>query len=294
MKRLSIIGAFITTLVFTGTINISIANAAEIKLGVMSARGALKTMKRWNELGKYISTELGTPVTIMPLKPNETIQAVSEGSVTYMLSNPVLAVALKYKLGAEPILTMNKKSGSQFAGVIIAKKGNGITKAADLKGKKVMGFKFKRSAAAYVFQVKLLKDKGIDPHKDFAVFKEAKKQDDIVLAVRAGIFDAGFIKSGLLETMAKEGVSIDDFTIISKKNDSLSNVHSTSLYPEWTMTAAKSADPATTAKIKTALLKLTANDPASKKAKIVGFVDALSLDGLSDTLKSLKLPPFEK
>lgn len=290
MKKIIIIGGFIVSLLSFG-----LANAAEIKVGVMAPRGALKAMKRWGELGKYLSAEVGSAVKIVPLKPGETVDAVANGSVGYMLSNPVLAVALKHKLGAETLVTMNKKSGKQFAGVIFAKNGNGVTKAADLKGKKVMGFKFKRSAAAYVFQVKHLMDKGINPHKDFAIFKEAKKQDDIVLAVKSGIFDAGFVKSGLLESMAKEGkVSMSDFTIIDKQSDSLSNVHSTALYPEWAMSASKSADAGNKAKIKAALLKMTANTPASQKAKIVGFVEPLSLDGLSNTLKSLKLPPFNQ
>lgn len=290
MKKIIMISAFVVSLLSAG-----IVHAAEIKVGVMAPRGALKTMKRWGELGKYLAAEVGSPVKIVPLKPGETVGAVKDGSVDYMLSNPVLAVALKHKLGAETLTTMKKKSGVQFAGVIFAKKGNGISKLSDLKGKKVMGFKFKRSAAAYVFQVKALKDKGIDPHKDFAVFKEAKKQDDIVLAVKSGIFHAGFVKSGLIESMAKEGkVNLSDLTIINKQSDSLSHVHSTALYPEWCMSASKNANAGEKGKIKAALLKMTASTPASKKAKIVGFVDALSLDGLSGTLKSLNLPPFNK
>ena len=83
-----------------------------------------------------------------------------------------------------------------------------------------MGFKFKRSAAAYVFQVKHMQDLGIDPHKDFAVFKEAKKQDDIVLAVKSGLFDAGFVKSGLLEAMVKKG----KVSLVHLQHHSLSGV----------------------------------------------------------------------
>ena len=285
-----ILGAFIISMLSAGFA----VNAAEIKFGVMAPRGTLKAMKRWGELGKYLGAELGTTVTIVPLKPGEFVSSFSTGAIHYALSNPVVAVVLQHKVGAQALATMNKKSGNQFAGVIIANKSSGISKAADLKGKKVMAFKFKRSAAAYVFQVKHLKDKGIDPHKDFTVFKEAKKQDDIVLAVKAGVFDAGFIKSGLLESMTKEGISVGDFTIIDKQSDSLSNVHSTVLYPEWTVSAPKDATAETTAKLKSALLKMTAATPASKKAKIVGFVDAVSLDGLSSTLKSLQLPPFNQ
>jgi len=270
-------------------------SAAEIKLGVQAPRGALKALKRWGGVGSYLQAELGKPVKIVPLKPNETVKGVSSGKVDYMLANPALTVVLQQNLGAEPLVTMKTKSGSQFSGVIISKKGSGITKAADLKGKKVMGFKFKRSAAAYIFQVKHLMDQGIDPHKDFALFKEAKKQDDIVLAVKSGIIDAGMVKSGLLEAMAKEGkISLADFEIVDRQNDSFPHVHSTALYPEWNMSATKNADPGDKEKIKAALLKLNGSEPASKKAKIVGFVPPLSLDRLKATLQALKLPPFDK
>jgi len=267
---------------------------AEVKVGVQAPRGALKAMNKWGELGTYLQTSIGDTVKIIPLKPNKTVDSVSSGAVDYMLANPVLTVVMEKKIGSSPLVTLKRKSGSQFAGVIISKKGSGIKKGADLKGKKVMGFKFKRSAAAYVFQVKHLMDQGIDPHKDFAVFKEAKKQDDIVLAVKAGVFDAGFIKSGLLEAMEKEGkVKVSDFEIVDQQSDSLKHVHSTILYPEWYMSASSKADAGTSDKLKQALLKLTADDKASQSAKIVGFVEALSLDDLDNTLKTLKLPPYE-
>ncbi|WP_172597659.1 phosphate/phosphite/phosphonate ABC transporter substrate-binding protein [Sulfuriflexus mobilis] len=284
----------ITLMITAFCLHISLPAFAEIKVGVMAPRGALKTMKQWGELGTYLQSSVGSEVKIVPLKANETVDAVLNGAVDYMLTNPVLTVIMEKKQAGTPIATLNRKSGSQFAGVIIAKKGSGITKGTDLKGKKVMAFKFRRSAAAYVFQVKHLIDQGIDPHKDFASFKEAKKQDDIVLAVKAGLVDAGFIKSGLLETMAKEGkINMDDFEIVDKQTDSLKHVHSTILYPEWYMSASVKADAATTAKLKVALLKLNAGDKASQSAGIVGFADALSLNNLDATLKSLKLPPYE-
>jgi len=287
MKKIIVLG-----LVLVSLLGSFMSVAAEIKVGVQSPRGALKAMKRWGELSKYLEAELGVPVKIIPLQPGEFMTSISTGQISYALSNPVVAVSLQHKFGATPIATMNKKSGNQFAGVIISKKGSGITKGTDLKGKKVMGFKFKRSAAAYVFQVKHLMDQGIDPHKDFSIFKEAKKQDDIILAVKAGIFDAGFVKSGLIESMKKDGISVDDFEIIDKKSDSLSSVHSTELYPEWTLSANKDVPTGDVEKFKAAMLKLTASSEVSKKAKIVGFVEALPLDSLAETLKTLKLPPF--
>jgi len=289
MKKLLLFIAIISVSLFGS----SVIQAAEVNVGVMAPRGNLKAMKRWGEVGKYLTAETGTKIKIIPLKPSDALKAVADGKVSYALVNPVLTVAMQEKLGATPIATMKKKTGAEFAGVIISKKGSGITKAADLKGKKVMGFKFNRSAAAYVFQVKHLKDHGIDPHKDFAVFKEAKKQDDIVLAVKAGTFDAGFVKSGLLEAMAKEGkIKLSDFEIVDKKTDGLTAVHTTKLYPEWYMSASSSADKELSNKIKSALLKLASDNKASKKAKITGFVAPLDLDDLKGTLQALKLPPY--
>ena len=291
MKKLVI--AAITLALGLGTTLFSAAQA-EIKLGVTAPRGALATMKSWGALGEYLQTAVGTPVKVVPVKPNETKAMVKNGEVDYMLTNPALTVVLQKKDGATPFATLNRKSGSRFGGTIISKKGSGITKAADLKGKKVMGFQFKRSAAAYIFQVKHMLDNGIDPHKDFAVFHEAKKQDDIVLAVKSGLFDAGFVKSGLLEAMAKEGkIKLDDFDIVDKKNDSLKQLHSTILYPEWCISAGAKVDPGMTSKVKAALLKLDANSKASKSANIIGFVDLISLSDLDVTLKTLHLPPYD-
>ena len=289
MKKLLLAVFLISVSLFS----LNLVQATEVNIGVMASRGNLKALKRWTDIGKYLSAETGVKIKIVPLKPNKTIQAISAGKVSYMLANPVLTVAMEEKLATTPLLTMKKKSGAQFAGVIFAKKGNAINKAADLKGKKVMGYKFKRSAAAYVFQVKHLMDKGINAHKDFSVFKEAKGQDDIVLAVQAGTFDAGFVKSGLLETMAKEGkINLADFVIIDQKKDSLAALHSTQLYPQWYLSATSKADNVLSSKIKAALLKLGADNKASKKAKIVGFVEPLSLDELKMTLRALKLPPY--
>ncbi len=269
------------------------AIAKDINLGVQASRGAVKALKLWTELGNYISTETGHKVNIIPLNPSQTMKAVKAGRVDFLLSNPVVAVGVIVKHKYVPLVTRVKKSGSQFGGVIFASKKSGIKTANDLKGKNVMAYKFKRSAAAYVFQVKHLKDKGIDAHKDFKTFRQAKKQDDIVLAVSRGVVDAGFVKTGMLESMAKEGkVKMDDFYVIDQVKDDFKQVHSTQLYPQWTLTVKPGYDAAIVEKLKAALLKLKPDHKAAKKAKVKGFVEAVSLDGLKETLKSLKLPPY--
>jgi len=278
----------------TGFVISDFAMAADIKFGVIAPRGAVKAKKKWGEFMKYLGEKTGQKVKFVPVTPDKVQKVVNSGKVDFMLGNPVVTTILVEKEGVTPVATVKKKAGPQFSGVIISKKGSGIKTAQDLKGKKVMAFKFGTSAAAYVFQVNHLVKKGINPHKDFSSFREAKKQDDIVLSVNKGVIDAGFIKTGLIESMAKENkVKLSEFNIVDKQLDDFPFVHSTILYPEWYLSATKKASPAVTEKVKQAVLSLPADHPAAKKAKIKGFVDPLSLGEMKDTLKTLKLSPYD-
>lgn len=290
MRRLAVCLAIIMAVV-----GITSLASAEIKIGVNAPRGEHKALKKFGPLGVYLEQELGDKVTLVPNKVSKLLKMMEKGEIDFVLANPVQTIIMAKERGTTPLVTMNKKSGPRFAGVIIAKKGAGITEAADLKGKKVMSLT-PSAAAAYVFQTYHLVQKGIDPRKDCAAFVQGKKLDDLVLAVKAGVMDAAFIKTGILETMSKEGkISMDDFVIVDERKDpGFSPRHTTQPYPNWYFSATKKADAGVSAKAKAALLKLDGNHPASKAAKIKGFVDALPLDDLKGALKTLKLRPYEK
>jgi ABC-type phosphate/phosphonate transport system substrate-binding protein len=243
-----------------------------------------------------MSVSVGEEVTIKPYTPRNLISAAAEKKVDFMLSNPTQAMILKEVHGATPLATLNKKSGSQFAGVILARKDSGISKAEDLKGKKVMALKFRKAAGAYIFQTYHLQQKGIDPHKDFASITEGKKQDDLVMAVKSGKIDAAFIRTGILEAMDKEGkIKLDEFVVVDQNTtDGYPLAHTTALYPEWYLSSLKDTDAGKAEKIKTAALQLKPSDKAAKKAKIKGFVEPVSMDGMTAALKALKIKPFDK
>lgn len=271
------------------------AIAEDIRIGVLAPRGELKALQRWTEFGNYLGETTGQSVKIVPLAPPKVIQAAKNKEVNFVLSHPPHTVILQEKLGGKPLATLNKKSGSQFAGVIIAKKGSGISKASDLRGKKVMSLKFKVAAGAYIFQTYHLKKKGIDVHSDFAFLKQGKKQDDLVLGVQAGVIDAAFVRSGLLEAMEKEGkIKVSDFVIVDQRKDkNFKLLHTTVLYPEWYLTSLKGNSPTLSKKVKTAARQMKSDTKASKTAKINGFIDPISLTGMKSALKSLKIAPYD-
>lgn len=268
--------------------------AAEFKLGVLAPRGELEAQTRWSAFTDYLSAQIGQKVTVVPLHPSKVVPAAEAGEVDLVLSHAVHMAYFQDRLGSTPVATMNGEAGSHFAGVIVAKKGSGITTAEHLKGKKVMGLDFKAAAGAYMFQAYHLLKKGIDPHKDLASLKEGKKQDDLVLAVKAGLIDAAFVRSGLLESLEKEGkIKMADFDIVdARQGDGFSLVHSTDLYPEWYLAALSRVSPEMAAQIKTAVLRMTPDMAVTKTLGMKGFVEPSSLEAVKVMLRALKIPPY--
>jgi len=267
----------------------------EIKIGVLAPRGELKALSNWSEFGAYMSGALGTPVKIIPLPPPRVLNEAKAGNVDFVLSHPSHTLAIEETLHGKPLATLNKDSGPKFGGVIIAKKGSGIARAEDLRGKNVMSLEFKTAAGAYIFQAFHLKQKGIDVHKDMNL-KAGKKQDDLVFAVRAGVIDAAFVRTGLLEAMEKEGkIKMDEFVIVDERKDvGFPFVHSTVLYPEWYLTVVTPSGKKVADKAKVAAVQMKPDMPAAKKAKIVGFVEPVPLGDMKAALKSLKITPYDK
>jgi ABC-type phosphate/phosphonate transport system substrate-binding protein len=263
---------------------------AEISFGVNAPRGANEALATWGELGKYLSAEVGQPVHIVPLKVSDLVAEVVLKDIRFVLVQPVQMVYLQDIFHATPLVSLNSPLGPRFAGVIIAKKGSGITHAESLKGKKVVGMS-KTAAAGYMLQAYHLLKRGIDVHKDFASFQQAQKQDDLVMLVQKGIADAAFVRSGLLEDMEKEGkLKVADFEIIDQKSgDNFAPVHTTVLYPEWYVAATAKTDAALAQRVKAALLRLTSTTEAARVARINGFVEPLALDEWKAVVAALRV-----
>jgi ABC-type phosphate/phosphonate transport system substrate-binding protein len=263
---------------------------AEIHFGVNAPRGVNEALTTWGELGKYLSAEVGQPVKIVPLKVMDLVADVVLQDIRFVMVNPVQMVHLQDIFHATPLVSLNSPLGPRFAGVIIAKKGSGITHAEALKGKRVVALG-RTAAAAYILQAYHLLKRGIDVHKDFASFQPAQKQDDLAMLVQKGVADAAFVRSGLLEEMEKEGkLKVADFEIIDqKRGDDFAPVHTTVLYPEWYVAATAKTDAALAQRVKAALLRLTSTTEAARVARINGFVEPLALDEWKALVAALRV-----
>jgi ABC-type phosphate/phosphonate transport system substrate-binding protein len=268
---------------------------AELKLGVLAPRGVVQARSQWADFASYLGDQLGQPVTFIPLGPAHIVPAAEAGQLDLVLANVAHMIYLKERVHGIPLATLNGPAGPHFAGVILAKKGSGIRTVADLRGKHGMSLKFREAAGAYIFQTYHLYQRGIDPHKDFASLREGQKQDDLVFAVQLGLIDVAFIRSSLLESMEQEGrIKIADFVIVDQRtDDGFDLVHSTDLYPEWYLSALPQVPVAVQAAVKAAALQLTPDMPAAQVARVKGFIEPLSLDGMQKVLKTLNIHLYD-
>lgn len=273
-----------------------VAAQAEIKVGVLALRGAPKVMEEWSATGEYLTAKMGEPVTIMPLEFAAISPMLKDGKIDFMLANSAFYVEMEKLYGAKAIASQINSAGGkpvkEFGGVILVRKDSPIQTLADLKGKKFMVVK-SSSFGGGQMALRLLLQNGIDYKKDFAEFREGGKHDNVVLAVKNGAMDAGTVRTDVMEAMAKEGkISMADFRIINQIKDSFPFVHSTELYPEWPMAAAKHVDAAKVQKFTDALLSVKADSDAAKKAGILGWAPAADFSSVRECLKALKYGAF--
>jgi phosphonate transport system substrate-binding protein len=228
--------------------------------------------RMFDPLAEYLTKETGEKVSIVVTKDFASYKdAVQAGQFDIGFSNPVIYVQLKQSTNLVPLaLSAEKKAGTRFRGVIIARKDSGIEKPRDLKGKKMV-FVDEDSAAGYIFQMLLLSKAGMDVNKDFIRLPFAKKHDNVTLAVFNKAADAGGIREDDLDKM-KDKVDLSAIRIVAY----------TDYFPNWPVYAAPKLNKNTAEKIRVALMKLKPNDAGSDTivgaANLTGFVPVSDKD----------------
>ena len=270
--------------------------AAEIRFSVEDIRGLAPTIAQWQPLMDYLTAEVGEKVTLIPLVTGKAVEVAARRQADFMMNNPVVTALVQASNHTTLVATVIMPWGPQFAGVIFTTPGTGIKTVEDMRGKTMVSHFFASAGGGHFFQRYHLHLKGFEVFRDFSSVKEVPRQDDIVLAIKSGVFDVGFCRTGMIEDLEKRGkVKMSDFVIIDKVDDpDFPFVRSTRLYPEWYVAAIPGTDPKTIEKVKAALLRLKPESTTAEIARIRGFQEPLSIDGTVEMLKALKIPPLDR
>ena len=221
------------------------AKALEVRIGVLAYRGPERALARWRPLMRYLSRRLAPHrFTAVPVTLQSAGHLLAEGHIDYLITNPGHYVSLSARLPLAAIATLKRPLGDgglvRFGCVIFSRADNrDIQTLADLRG---------RSLAAVApdafggFQMawKVLRDQRIDPFTDLRrLHFTGFPQDRIVSLVLSGKADAGVVRTGLIEMLAREGkLDPGRLRILNRHAPAGFPFRvSSPLYPEWPFVA---------------------------------------------------------
>jgi diguanylate cyclase (GGDEF)-like protein/PAS domain S-box-containing protein len=270
-----------------------------IRIGVLAFRPVEQTVAQWAPTANYLEYELrGRPVKVVPLTLDTIDQAVAGNQVDFLLANPEQYVILanRHRLAAVATLMpeINGRPLSRFGGVIFVRaERSDIAKLQDLDEKTIAAVS-ERSFAGFLTQRWTLQQSGVDLMRrpDRLVFT-GLPQDRVVQQVLGGHADAGFVRTGVLEALEREGkLRADQLRVINRQPGNRHPQYlSTELYPEWPLAVMPEVPDAVIKAVTMALFRLSPDHPASRAGGYYGFAPPGNYASIEALLLRMHLHP---
>ncbi len=276
--------------------------AEVVRIGVLAERGVERCLEKWGPTAEYLTREIpGYSFMVVPLAFDEVYPVAEQGQVDFTLANSSFYVVLEKSCDASRIATLkNLRLGgvhTEYGGLIFCRADrNDIRTTDDLKGKSFMAAA-PTSFGGWLAAWRELKERGVDPHRDFADLLFGGTHDAVVYAVRDGEVDAGAIRTDTLERMAQEGkIRLDDFRVFSHDHEAevycFPCLHSTDMYPEWPFAKARHTPVELAETVAAILLKMPPDCPAAEAARCAGWTIPRNYQPVHDCLKALRVSPY--
>lgn len=278
------------------------SNKHQVVIGVLAFRSKSQTVTEWEPLAQYLHKQIPTyDFEIRPFTYKELNEAAAKKELDFAFTNPEHYVYFSVKYNATRIATLIRANVGgtelkELGGVIIARSDRkDIMTLEDLKNKKIAAVD-ELSLGGYLAQSTVLLSNGIDVKTDASVTFTDLPHDKVVYVVESGSADAGFIRTGVLEKMVKEGkINRNDFKIIHPvKINNFPQLLSTPLYPEWPFVAFKETDPLLANAVAVALLSLKRGSEIPKSAGYYGWNIPLSYEEIRVLMQNMRVTPFDQ
>jgi signal transduction histidine kinase/ActR/RegA family two-component response regulator len=271
-----------------------------LTLGVFAFRPKAVMAEKYDALGSYLSqVTSGHTFRMEYLDQHEIEAALAAKRLDFLFTNPSHFVRLRHSnhLSGAMATLQTLENGAvtdALGGVILAAQNGPIKKLTDLKGKRIAipGPKY---LGGYQTQAYELLQVGIRLPDDAETI-EAGSHDKAFEMLRTGKVDAAFVRSGMVEALAREGRwPADQLQVINPQEfPNFPFATSTRLYPEWAFAALPSVPEKVVKQVNLALLTITPNMPAARAAGIYGFTIPADYQSVDQLARTLRLPPYEK
>ena len=293
-------GPLLACLVSTLLLCMPAWSAEPVRIGVLAFRPKLQTQAQWQPLENALKQAIPERDFVLEaFTLTELDEAVASRQLDFVLTNPGHFVMLSRRGGlAAPLATLLVDESGQrtavFGGVIFSRAAQtGITSLADLRGKTIAAVSVD-SLGGYQMQAYELKHAGINMLHDASLITTGMPQDKVVETVLSGRADVGFVRTGVLEAMAREGkLDLQRLKILNRQNlPDFPVQSSTPLYPEWAFSYLPHTNEDLARHVAAALFMFH-ESPQTKAMGIRGFTVPADYTPVADLLRELRLPPFD-
>jgi phosphonate transport system substrate-binding protein len=255
-----------------------------ITIAMFPCTDVVMSLKKFHSLVTYLKQETGFDIEfIVPKYPTEFERAIKNGEIEFVFLDPHIYVKSADLYDKDTLISALTGNGSTSqSGVVIARKGGGINKLEDLKGKVVM-FGPKLSAARWVAAKVLFEESGINIDKNLKAYSNGGCCEDVAFNIYLKAVDAGVVCDHFLKEHSKKqqelGVDTKQIAVVCR----------TRSVPMRVFAARQEVSDDIVTKVNQALLRLDKNKPADAKilhrAELGGF--QRSKDGDYDGIRML-------
>lgn len=250
-----------------------------VKIGVLAFRPKQQTLVQWQPLAATLKQAIPEhDFAVEAFTYPELDQAVASRQLDFVLTNSGHYVLLKKLNGfSSPLATLavneNGHSTTVFGGVIFTRADQAnINTLLDIKGKAVATVSTE-SLGGYQMQAYELSRAGFHMPQDINMIVTGMPHDKTVDAVLSGQAEVGFARSGVLESMTREGkLDLKQIKILNPQNHpDFPEQVSTPLYPEWPFAAMPGVDENLARHVAAALFLLGDNEASIKAMAFTGL-----------------------
>lgn len=281
------------------------AQAAEpvrvFRVGITAFRDKSVTLREWEPTMAYLSSRLpGTRFEAVPMILPEFKVALGRNELDFVITNPEHYILMETLYGVSRVATLVKgEAGLQvnrFGGVVFTRSDRqDIQHLEDAAGKTIASVD-RTSFAAFLLQYDLFLQQGIDIDRDCRIDFLGFPQDLSVKAVLEGRADIGFVRTGVLESMAREGkIDLSRIRVLNaSRQDSFPFLLSTGLYPEWPFAVAPKVPVDITNQVAAALLLMPPDSPAARAARYYRWSTPVEYQSVQNLMRRHRIEPYDQ
>lgn len=236
---------------------------------------------------------------VLPLDYKNLNYAVHAETIDFILTNPTHYVRLRHnehisEAMASQVNIMDGKELHKFGGVIFTNADrDDIFTLQDIKDKKIASVS-QGSLGGFQMQAYTLMKAGLSiPH--LSMLWTDMPHDNAVQKVIHREADVGFVRTGVLERMIKDGeISPQQIKVINPNISSNFPLRlSTELYPEWPIAAMNHTNDHVIRLVTSALLSLEHGSNITRKMQIQGFTISEDYEPVRNILREMRLAPYK-